>query len=141
MTEIKTKATEVGVDDFLDSVPDLQRREDGKKLRRMMERITGQPATMWGPTMIGFGRVRYTYETGHSGEMFRIGFAPRKPHLVIYGWDCVGQQPTTIARLGKSKTSKACLYVNKLDDIDLSVLRELLEQGLASSYERYPAQA
>ena len=84
MAENKTRQTEVGVDDFLDNVPDPQRREDGRKLRDMMERISGWPARMWGPSMIGFGSYRYRYESGHGGEMFRIGFSPRARELVLY---------------------------------------------------------
>ena len=84
MAEIKTKATEVSVDDFIEAVPVPQRREDAKKLRAMLERVTGEPAKMWGPTIIGFGSYHYKYESGHEGVMCRMGFSPRKAELVLY---------------------------------------------------------
>ena len=77
MYELKTKVTEVTVDDFLDNVADPQRRADARKLRAMMERVSGEPARMWGPSIVGFGRYHYRYDSGHEGEMARIGFSPR----------------------------------------------------------------
>src|SRR4029453_1686864 len=84
MAERKTKPTEVSVDDFIDAVPDPQRREDAKKVRAMMERVSGKPARMWGPTIIGFGQYHYEYASGHKGDMARIGFSPRAKELVFY---------------------------------------------------------
>ena len=132
MAEIKTKPTDLSVDIFLDAVEHPVRRADGKALRTMMERITGEPATMWGPSIIGFGRYHYRYASGHEGDMCRIGFSPRSAHLVLY----VGGFPdydALLAKLGKHKTSKACLYVNKLADIDLTMLEEIVRQTWAAS--------
>ena len=84
MAEIKTKPTGVAVDQFLDAVPDPQRRADGKALREMIERMTGEPATMWGPSIVGFGSYHYKYDSGHEGDMARIGFSPREAELVLY---------------------------------------------------------
>lgn len=84
MAEIKTKPTEVSVDQFIDAVPDPQRRADAGKVRAMMERITGEPAKMWGPSIIGFGSYHYKYDSGHEGTMCRLGFSPRKNELVLY---------------------------------------------------------
>ena len=86
MAEIKTKPTGVAVDSFLDAVPDPQRREDGKALRAMFERITGEPATMWGPSIVGFGEYHYKYDSGHEGDMARLGYSPRAKELVLYIW-------------------------------------------------------
>lgn len=131
MAEPKTKPTAVPVADYLAGLENPRRRADAEVLVAMMGEITGEPSVMWGPTMVGFGRKQYAYDSGHSGEMFRVGFAPRKANLVIYApWD-FPEAEAMIARLGKVKTSKACLYVNKLTDIDLGVLRAFLEAGLA----------
>jgi hypothetical protein len=139
--ELKTKETEVGVDDFLDAVPDEGRREDAKKVRAMMERISGYPARMWGPSIVGFGRYSYTYDSGHSGEMARIGFAPRAKELVFYLVDDFSRHQALMDRLGKYKTGKCCLYVKRLADLDEGVLEELIRESLAYTAEKYPEHA
>lgn len=138
MYELKTKRTEIGVDDFLDAVADPRRREDGKTLCAMMARISGEPARMWGPSIVGFGRYRYSYDSGHSGEMCRIGFSPRKGELVLYlSGDYTRHQPL-MDRLGKHRTGKSCLYIKKFADVDEAVLEALIADALASMNERYP---
>lgn len=124
MAEIKTKPTAVSVAAFIDAVEHPVRRADARVLREMMERVTGEPATMWGPTMIGFGTYHYRYASGHEADMCRVAFSPRSANLVLY----VGGFPEyeeMLAGLGKHKRSKACLYVNKLADVDLAVLEEI----------------
>jgi hypothetical protein len=130
MAEIKTKPTGVAVDQFLDAVPDPQRRADGKALREMFERITGEPATMWGPSIVGFGSYRYQYESGHGGEMCRIGYSPRAKELVLYIGASAPGVADLLARLGKHKTSKACLYVKRLSDIDQDVLKQMIVEEM-----------
>ncbi|MDO9485312.1 MAG: DUF1801 domain-containing protein [Actinomycetota bacterium] len=125
MAEIKTKPTTVSVDSFLDAVEKSSRRADGKELRAMMERVTGEPAVMWGPSIIGFGTYHYKYDSGHEADMCRVGFSPRSANLVLY----VGDFPefeALLAKLGKHKRSKACVYLNKLADVDASVLEEIV---------------
>jgi hypothetical protein len=127
MAETKTRPTDVSVDDFLDAVPHPVRRADGKALRALMERISGAPAVMWGPSIVGFGALHYRYESGHEGDMPRIAFSPRKANLVLY----LGGFPeyeALLARLGKHKSSKACLYLNKLADVDEAVLEEIVRR-------------
>ena len=141
MAEIKTKPTEVSVDQFIDAVPDPQRRADAVKVRAMMERITGEPAKMWGPSIIGFGSYHYKYDSGHEGTMCRLGFSPRKSELVLYVLTESERQEALLARLGKHKTGKSCLYINKLADVDESVLEEMIADSLASSDEKYPRSA
>ena len=136
--ELKTKETEVGVDDFLDAVPDETRRQDGRKLRAMMERISGYPARMWGPTIVGFGRYKYRYDSGHEGEMARVGFSPRARELVLYLLDGSPRQQALLDRLGKHKAGKCCLYVKRLSDVDEAVLEELIGEGLDYTREKYP---
>ena len=140
MAEIKTRPTGVAVDEFLDKVENPQRREDGKKVRAMMERLTGEPATMWGPTIIGFGSYHYKYDSGHEGDMCRLGFSPRKAELVLYvltedGWP---EEKALLARLGKHRTGKCCLYIRKLSDVDERVLEDLTVGALAYMDEKYP---
>ncbi len=132
MAETKTKPTAVSVDAFLGAIPHPVRRADGKTVRATMERITGQPATMWGPSIVGFGSYHYRYASGHEGDMCRIGFSPRSANLVLY----VGgfkDYDALLAKLGKYKRSKACLYVNKLADVDLEVLEEIIRRSYAAT--------
>ena len=132
MAETKTRPTATSVDAFLEAVPNSVRRADGKAVRAMIERITGQPAVMWGPSIVGFGSYHYRYSSGHEGDMCRIGFSPRAAHLVLYvggfeGYDAL------LAELGKYKRSKACLYVNKLADVDCAVLEEIIRRTFAAT--------
>jgi hypothetical protein len=140
MAEIKTKPTQVSVDEFIAAVEKPVRRADAQVLREMMERVTGEPAAMWGPTIVGFGRYHYRYASGHEGDMCRVGFAPRSANLVLYvgGFD---DYPALLERLGKHKTSKACLYVNKLADIDLTVLEEIVGRSFAATQDGQPCPA
>ena len=138
MAELKTKPTGVAVDAFLDGVADPQRREDAKKVRAMMERISGYPARMWGPNIVGFGRYSYTYASGHSGESARLAFSPRAKELVLYVLGDFSRQQALLDRLGKHKTGKCCLYVKRLSDIDEDVLEELIGESLAYVREKYP---
>jgi hypothetical protein len=132
MAETKTKPTQVSVDGFLDGIEHPVRRADGRALREMMERVTGQRATMWGPSIIGFGAYHYRYASGHEGDACRVGFSPRSANLVLY----VGGFPeydALLARLGKHKRSKACLYLNKLADVDSGVLEEIVRRTYAAT--------
>lgn len=132
MAENKTKPTDVSVGSFLDEVAHPVRRADGKTLRAMMERITGEPAVMWGPTIVGFGSYHYRYASGHEGDAARVGFSPRSANLVLY----VGGFPeygALLGKLGKHKRSKACLYLNKLADVDLDVLEEIILRTWAAT--------
>jgi hypothetical protein len=138
MAEIKTKATEVSVDDFIEAVPVPQRREDAKTLRAMFERLTGEPAKMWGPSIIGFGKYHYKYESGHGGTMARMGFSPRKAELVLYVLTERDGQAAQLARLGKHKVGKSCLYIKRLSEVDMSALEELSRDALADMNEKYP---
>lgn len=125
MTEAKTKPTGVSVDAFLDAVEHPLRRADGHTVRNMMERITGERAVMWGPSIVGFGTYHYKYASGHEGDMCRVGFSPRKAKLVLYVGGFADYE-AMLERLGKYKCSKACLYLNKLFDVDQVVLEEII---------------
>ena len=138
MAETKTKATEVSVDAFIDAVADPVRREDAKVVRAMMQRLTGEPARMWGPSIVGFGSYDYRYDSGHKGTSCRLGFSPRKAELVLYVLTGEPEQAAQLARLGKHKTGKSCLYVKKLADVDKGVLEEITRGALARMDARYP---
>src|SRR5262249_17833083 len=119
------------VDDFLAAVPDGQRREDARRLCAMMAQITGEPPTMWGTSIIGFGAYHYRYASGHSGDSALASFAPPRQHLVVYLVGGFGSRPQAVlGGLGRHKTGKGCLYLRRLDDVDQDVLRELIDRSV-----------
>jgi len=132
MSENKTQKTDASVTDFLNSIPDERKRQDGFTLLALMSEITGLEPKMWGPSMVGFGDVHYKYASGREGDMFKVGFSPRKQNLTIYITDGFANYQELLAKLGKHKTSVSCLYVNKLTDIDLTVLREMVSRSFAA---------
>jgi hypothetical protein len=137
MAENKTKPTEQSVTAFLDAVADETRRHDGYALLNLMKEITGEEPQMWGPSMVGFGSCHYKYESGREGDMFMVGFSPRKANLTLYIGAGFPHYDELMQKLGKHKTSKACLYVKKLADVDRAVLRELIQQSVAYSRQKY----
>lgn len=138
MAENKTKATEASVDAFIDAVPDAIRRADARTILELMKRITGDEPRMWGPSIIGFGSYSYRYESGHAGEACRIGFSPRKAELVLYVLTGDPAQGDLLARLGKHKTGKSCLYIKKLADVDMAVVEQLVRTSVAHMDAAYP---
>jgi hypothetical protein len=127
MAENTTGPTTVSVDDFIAAVPEERRRSEAILLREMMERVSGEPAKMWGPTMVGFGDYHYRYESGREGYTFVIGFSPRKAALSLYGfWNSYSpEEHPLLASLGPHTTAVSCLYIKKLEAIDFSVLEEM----------------
>ena len=139
MAQNKTKPTAEDVSAFIDRVPDPKRREDAKALRAMMERAIGEPATMWGPSIVGFGRYRYRYESGREGEAGVAGFSPRARELVVYLPADPPDKEALLARLGRHRAGKCCLYIPTLADVDAEVLEELVVASAAAVRERYPS--
>ncbi len=126
MAENKTKQTDQSVNPFLEAVPDEQKRKDSYTLIELMQQASGEPAKMWGPSIVGFGSEHYKYESGREGDMPIIGFSLRKQALTLYlklGGDYA---PDLLAKLGKHTTGKGCLYIKKLADVDSEVLKELI---------------
>ncbi len=121
----KTKVTEVTVEDFLAQVEPPVRREDGKVLCELMREVSGQEPKMWGPTIVGFGSYRYRYESGTEGVSLKMGFSPRKASLVFY-LPKTDDRQALLDRLGKYDHGKSCIYVNKLADVDMGVLKQLV---------------
>ena len=141
MAETKTKPTQASVEDFIAAVEPASKREDGAVLDALFRKITGMTPEMWGPTIVGYGQYHYRYESGHEGDMCRAGFSPRKAKHSLYLLGCGGSDPemeALLARLGKHSRGVGCLYVNKLADIDLAVLEEMIALSWQQSFERYP---
>jgi hypothetical protein len=129
MAKIKTRPTGEDVTAFLDAVPDARRRAEGHEIRRVFERVTGRPAEMWGPSIVGFGSAPYTNTTG-THEWFVVGFSPRKAALTIYGvHDGYGPTDPLLDDLGPHTTGKGCLYIKRLADVDAGVLERLIAQA------------
>lgn len=133
MAENRTKPTDVDVAGYIAAVEHPQRRADAQELCATMQRLTGEAPRMWGPTMIGFGEVHYRYQSGHEGDMFRVGFAPRKAQLAIYLTCDLDQYTGELERLGKWKRGAGCLYVNRLADIDRAVLEGMIVRAYAEA--------
>jgi hypothetical protein len=136
--ENKTQATVARVEDFVTGIADENQRADARSLIALMTRLSGEPATMWGPSIIGFGRYRYRHDSGREGEMCRIGFSPRKGQTVLYLIDGFEGHAELMAKLGKHKTGKSCLYVKRLSDINLVVLEDMCRSSLAYMAAKYP---
>lgn len=137
MAELKTKPTDRDVENFLSSIEDDQRKNDCYAVLNIMQEVTGQEAKMWGKSMVGFGSYHYKYDSGREGDWFLTGFSPRKQALTLYIMAGFSQYDTLMEKLGKYKTGKSCLYVKRLDDIDESVLRELIRQSVKHVAEKY----
>ena len=141
MAETKTKPTQISVKDFIETVENDTRREDAKALLKLLKKITGWKPQMWGPSIIGFGAYHYTYDSGHSGSSCAVGFSPRKANLVIYVFDFPGKE-ALLKKLGKHKGGiKQCLYINKLADVDLAVLEQILASGVDAAKQAWPVTA
>ena len=141
MSDNKTRPTRKSAAKFVQSVEHDRRREDAATLLALFNRVTGLPPVMWGDSLVGYGKYHYKYESGREGEFFRTGFSPRKQNMVVYimpGFK--GKKiASKLKKLGKHKTSSSCLYINKLADVDLAVLEDIVQEGLREMNERYPA--
>lgn len=133
----KTQATTASVSALIDNHPKEEMRDDSRVLMALMQELTGEEPHMYGPSIIGFGTYHYTYPSGYSGSAPLAAFSPRKTELVIY----LGQEvldPDTLAKLGKHKATKGCVYVKRLADIDLKVLRSMIKKSIAATRKAYP---
>lgn len=138
MSTIKTKANDASVTEFLDAIEQQQKREDGYKLLELFESATGYKAQMWGDSLIGFGWYHYKYSSGQEADWPLTAFSPRKANISIYimpGFDHYKEQ---LDKIGKYKNSVACLYIKKLEDIDLNILKEMIIDSVAKMKETYP---
>jgi hypothetical protein len=138
MPEQKTKPTEQTVESFLDKVESEQVHDDCATLIKLMKKVTGSAPKMWGPGIIGFGQYHYRYESGHEGYSCLAGFSPRKANLVVYVMPGSGKHEKLLTKLGKFKATKGCLYIKKLDDVNVTVLEELVKNSVAEVRKKYP---
>lgn len=132
MAENKTKPTKMSAAEFLDSLPNQDQRADANALAKLMQKVSGEKPTMWGPSIVGFGSYHYRYESGREGDMPVIAFSPRKAANVLYGLIGFPSADALLAKLGKHTTGKGCLYIKKLSDVDPKVLESLVVQSLAA---------
>ena len=137
MAELKTQQTDEDVGAFIDAVEHDVRRADARAALALMQELTGAPPRMWGKSIVGFGRTRYRYESGREADWFLVGFSPRKAALTLYIMDGFSRYDELMARLGKHKTGKSCLYIKRWSDIDEGVLRQLIEESLAHLEAKY----
>ena len=142
MSDAKTKPTDASVADFISAVENKRRREDAIVLADLVKQTSGYDPVMWGESIIGYGQYRYKYKSGREGEWMLTGFSPRKAHQVIYLMGCYvddgfDEQDLLFSKLGKHKMGASCLYINKLSDIDISVLEELIKRSCALMRDKY----
>ena len=133
----KTSQHDGDVNEFLDAVENPRRREDARRVLELMRKATGEPPKMWGSSIVGFGSYRYKYASGREGDWMITGFSPRKQNLTIYIMPGFSEFAGLLDRLGKHKTSKSCLYLNKLEDVDQEVLAELVRESVKVMKARY----
>lgn len=134
----KTQPTDVSPEAFLATVDHPRRREDGRALLEFFNRVTGLKPKMWGPSIIGYGRYHYKYNSGREGDFLITGFSPRKTALTLYVLPGYRDMTEKLNRLGKHKTGKSCLYINKLADVDMAVLAEIVRDDLDYVRRNYP---
>ena len=127
MSQNKTQKTKASVAQFLNAVEDKQQRADSKAIDKMMKAVVGRKGAMWGESIVGFGDIELKYASGRELDWFKIGYSPRKGKMSLYLWSTSPKLDKLLAKLGKHKRSKGCLYINKLADVDVGVLQTILE--------------
>jgi hypothetical protein len=130
MPELKTQKNDASVEAFLESVENEKKREDSKAILELMQEVTGDEPAMWGTSIVGFGSYTYQYADGRTNAWFQTGFSPRKQNLTLYIMPGFDRYDDLLEKLGKYKTGKSCLYINKLEDVDLKVLKELVKESV-----------
>ncbi len=130
MAENKTTPNDQDVEQFLNSVDDERKRKDSFTILELMKQVTGREPRMWGSSIVGFGSYHYTYESGREGDMPLAGFSPRKQNLTLYNMGGFERYDDLLKKLGKHTTGKGCLYIKRLDDVDLPTLKSLIEESV-----------
>ena len=136
-TALKTQPTNSSVANFIAAIPDPSVRKDVDAIKKMMAKVTGKRARMWGTGLIGFGRYHYRYASGHAGSWFLTGLAPRKTNITLYIMSGFAAHRVLLDRLGRHKTAKSCLYIKRLADVDFECLRELVTRSVSDIRDRY----
>ncbi|ARJ37443.1 hypothetical protein CSV71_09775 [Sporosarcina sp. P21c] len=138
MYELKTKETDSSVIEFIENIDQLRKREDAFSLLDIFTETTGYKAKMWGPSIIGFGKYHYKYSSGHEGDAPIVGFSPRKAKISLYVTLENEQREKLLKDFGKHTTGKSCIYINKIADVEIEILKKLIEQSAAFIKEIYP---
>ncbi len=139
MAALKTKKNDQSVTQFIANIAEDSKRAYAETLCQLMEKLTGEPAVMWGDSIVGFGAYHYRYDSGREGDWFLTGFSPRKQNMTVYIMPGFDRYPTILSNLGKYKTGKSCLYFKKLEDINLDLLSTLISESVQYMRNRYPA--
>ncbi len=137
MTELKTKPTDKSVKEFLSKVKNTRRREDSFEVLKLMQEVTQEEPVMWGDSIVGFGSYHYKYASGREADWLATGFSPRKQYLTVYIMDGFEKYDDLLEKLGKHKTGKSCLYLNKLEDVNILVLKELITESMKYVNENF----
>lgn len=137
MADNKTKAIKLSVTSFINSIDDKQKRADARKVAAMMRKATGKRAKMWGSSIVGYGTYHYKYESGREGDFMVTGFSPRKQALTVYVMPGFSHFDKLMAKLGKYKTGKSCLYIKRLSDVDEKVLERLIDSSVKHMRKKY----
>ena len=130
MSDLKTQKNDADVVEFLNRVENDKRREDSFVVLDLMKDVTGEEPTMWGTSIVGFGTYHYKYASGREGDWMQVGFSPRKQNMTLYIMDGFAKYEELLGKLGKHKTGKSCLYINKIEDVDQEVLKELVKESV-----------
>jgi hypothetical protein len=130
MAELKTKLTDASVTEFINGIKDEEKRADSFEILKIMKQVTKEEPKMWGSSIIGFGNVHYKYDSGREGDWFLTGFSPRNQNLTLYVIGSFKPHVDLLNKLGKHKTGVGCLYIKKLQDVDIKVLKELIQQSV-----------
>ena len=138
MSEAKTRKNKASVTEFLNGIDDPRKRADCRAIAKIMRRVTGKRAAMWGTSIVGFGSYRYEYASGREGDWPECGFSPRAQNISLYIMSGFSTCRTLLDKLGKHKTGKSCLYIKRLSDVDTGVLEELIRKSVAEIRKRYP---
>lgn len=137
MATLKTQPTENDVEEFLNAIDDKQKRDDSFKILDIMKSVTSEEPKMWGSSIIGFGQYHYQYESGREGDWFLTGFSPRKQNFSLYIMAGFDNYDHLMSRLGKYKTGKSCLYIKRLEQIDLDILKQLIKESVDYMRTKY----
>ena len=137
MAELKTKVNDANVEKFLNKSAEGKKREDSFKILELMKKVTKEDPKMWGPSIVGFGSYHYKYESGREGDFFLTGFSPRKQNITVYITSGFKRYDELMKKLGRYKSRKSCLYINRLEDIDVNILKELISESVKYMIKKY----
>ncbi len=136
MAELKTQKTDASVDEFIHTIPDPKKQQDCQAIIDLMQAATDAPPRMWGTAIVGFGEIHLKYQSGRELDWFPIGFSPRKQNIALYLSGGLEPLEDLLKKLGKYNTGKGCLYINRLDDVDLTTLKKIIERSARSASKR-----